>query len=184
MPSCQKLGIILENNWYKNVLLNSYYPMKKIRKIWMIFDVKNWLWKSNFCTLWHLPIPPIHKIQWFYLTTVNFQPKTFLLFVSPSLKLHNCHTMTTLPPLPHQKINKPKSIKAREIWIHVLVRYLIAYYYSTLFSAQECTELKSFFFLQYVVIINLLFCIHSRPEMLSRRISSGDHPRVVSGFFG
>ena len=31
----------------KNVIFNE----KKIRKIWMIFDIENSLWKSNFCTL-------------------------------------------------------------------------------------------------------------------------------------
>jgi hypothetical protein len=64
VASCQILGIILECKvmlskkcQYKNVLLNSYSSMKKkIRKIRMIFDVKNWLWKSDFGTFWHLPI--------------------------------------------------------------------------------------------------------------------------------
>ena len=41
---------------------------KKIRKIWMIFDVKHRLWKSDFGTFWHLPIIAIYKIQWFHLT--------------------------------------------------------------------------------------------------------------------
>ena len=36
---------------------------KKLRKIPMIFDIENWLWKSNFGTFWHLPIVPILKIQ-------------------------------------------------------------------------------------------------------------------------
>ena len=45
----------------------------------MIFDLENWLWKSDFGTFWHLPITPFLKIQWFPLTTVDFQPKTFLL---------------------------------------------------------------------------------------------------------
>ena len=39
----------------KNVLLNWYPSMKKkLRKIPMIVDVKNWLWKSNKALL----IPP------------------------------------------------------------------------------------------------------------------------------
>ena len=38
-----------------------------------------WLWKSDFGTIWHLPITPICKIQWFHLTTVDFWPKTFLI---------------------------------------------------------------------------------------------------------
>ena len=32
----------------------------------MIFDVENWLWKSDFGTFWHFSITPIHKIQWFH----------------------------------------------------------------------------------------------------------------------
>ena len=64
VASCQKLGIILENKviWKlmlskkvnnKNVLLNSYSSVKKIRKIPMIFDIENLLWKSNFGTFRH-----------------------------------------------------------------------------------------------------------------------------------
>ena len=29
----------------------------------IIFEIGNWLWKSNFGTFWHLPINPILKIQ-------------------------------------------------------------------------------------------------------------------------
>ena len=39
--------------------------------------------KVKFWHFWHLLITPIHKIQWFHLTTVNFQPKIFCI---PSLK--------------------------------------------------------------------------------------------------
>ena len=47
-----------------NVPLNWYSSMKKkFRKIQIIFDIENWLWKSNFGTFWHLPIKPIFKIQ-------------------------------------------------------------------------------------------------------------------------
>ena len=47
----------------KNVLLNWYSSMKKKRKIWMIFDIENWLWKSNFGTFWQLAINPKLKIH-------------------------------------------------------------------------------------------------------------------------
>ena len=30
------------------MLLNWYSSMKKMRKTWMIYDIENWLWKSNF----------------------------------------------------------------------------------------------------------------------------------------
>ena len=74
MASCQKLGISLVINGFKNrfyqkmsistnVLLNWYSSMKKkFRKIPTIFDIENWLWKSNFGTFWQLPITPIFKI--------------------------------------------------------------------------------------------------------------------------
>ena len=45
----------------------------------MIFDIENWLWKSNFDTFLHLAITPILKIQQFHLTTVDLKPKTFLI---------------------------------------------------------------------------------------------------------
>ena len=50
----------------------------------MIFDVGNWLWKSNFSIFWHLSITPIRKIQWFPLNTVGFYPKKILILY-PSL---------------------------------------------------------------------------------------------------
>ena len=58
----QKLGVILVIKWFKNwsqqkmlftkkVRLNWYSSMIFFRKIRMIFDIENSLWKSNFCTL-------------------------------------------------------------------------------------------------------------------------------------
>ena len=65
-----------------------FFHENKFRKF---FDLKNWLWKSNFCTFWHLPFTPISKIQWFHLTTVA---KNLCNFVSLPWKLHNqyCHS--------------------------------------------------------------------------------------------
>ena len=58
----------------------------------MIFDIENWLWKSNFGTFWHLPTTPIHKIQQFPLD-ILFLTKNLSNFVSLTWKLHNryCH---------------------------------------------------------------------------------------------
>ena len=42
--------------WYSSM-------KKKIRKIRMIFDIENWLWKSNFGTFWQLAINPKLKTQ-------------------------------------------------------------------------------------------------------------------------
>ena len=47
--SCQKMSIT------EKLLLNWYFSMKKkIRKIRTIFDVENWLWKSEFCNFQQL----------------------------------------------------------------------------------------------------------------------------------
>ena len=96
--SCQKFGIILENNVIqfsitKNVLLSSYYSF---RKIGMIFYVENWLWNSNFGTLWYLPIISILKIQKFPLSMLIFRQKSFQ-FCTPRLK-------TPQPVLPYSSI--------------------------------------------------------------------------------
>ena len=69
--------VILKLNLSKNVLLNWYSSMKKLRKILMIFDIKNWLWTSNFGTFWHLPTTPIHIVQYFPLNVFIFGQKSF-----------------------------------------------------------------------------------------------------------
>ena len=39
----------------KSVPLKSYFSMKnKFRKIRIIFEIENWLWKSEFCHFWQL----------------------------------------------------------------------------------------------------------------------------------
>ena len=70
MGRCQKLGIVLESKWFKNwcyqkmsitknVLLNWYSLMKKkLRKIRIIFDIENWLWKSRGWVILHFLTPP------------------------------------------------------------------------------------------------------------------------------
>ena len=77
MASCQKQGIILVIKWFKNwiyqkisitknVNLNWYSSIrKKVSKIGMIFDIENWLWKSNFSFYWQLNTT--FKIQSFSL---------------------------------------------------------------------------------------------------------------------
>ena len=62
---CQKLGVISARKWFKNwsqlkmvltkkVCLNWYSSMISLcfRKIWMIFDIENSLWKSKIVTFW------------------------------------------------------------------------------------------------------------------------------------
>ena len=63
----------------------------------MIFDIDNWLWKSNFGTFWQLAINPTLKTQnsiisfWY----VNSHAKIFLILYPPAWKLHNpyCHKL-------------------------------------------------------------------------------------------
>ena len=66
-----------------------------MRKIWIIFDVENWLWKSNVGTFWHLPINPFLKIQWFLLSMLILRQKPFY-FCAPLRKLYNpyCHNVS------------------------------------------------------------------------------------------
>ena len=49
-----------------------FFNEKKMGEIPIIFDIDNWLRKSNFGTFWHLPINPIHKIQSFPLSLLIF----------------------------------------------------------------------------------------------------------------
>jgi hypothetical protein len=60
----QKLGTILENNAVQKLKFSKndnfkkhsskliFFNEKKIRKIRMIIDVENWLWKSDLGTFW------------------------------------------------------------------------------------------------------------------------------------
>ena len=61
-----------------------FFNEKKWRKIRMIFDLENWLWKSNFGTFWQLTTTPILKIQSF-----RFGMLILLYFVPPAWKLEN-----------------------------------------------------------------------------------------------
>ena len=89
MGSCQKYSIILVRKWFKNwfyqkmsvtkiVLLNWYPSTKKeLRKIGLIFDIDNWLWKSNFGIFWQLAISAKLKIQSFSLSMLILRQKSF-----------------------------------------------------------------------------------------------------------
>ena len=42
---------------------NWYCSLKKIfRKFWLIFDLKKWLWKSDFCNFWQLLCKCTHDL--------------------------------------------------------------------------------------------------------------------------
>ena len=67
---------IFQNWCYKKMLI---FFIKKMKKIPMICDVENWLWKSNLGTFWHLPMTSIFKFQLFPMKK-SFQ------FCNPRLK--------------------------------------------------------------------------------------------------
>ena len=85
---------VIRNWWYQEksmtkvvVLFCLFFNGKKFKKILMIFDIENWLWQSNFGTIWHLPTTPILNIQNF-LRVCLFLGKNF---VSLDLILHDCY---------------------------------------------------------------------------------------------
>ena len=83
----------------KNVLLNWYSSMKKkMRKIWMIFDIENWLWKSNFVTFWQLAVnPKFNNFLWVFW----FLGKTFFNFITPAWQLNSPYYNTLpIPSIP------------------------------------------------------------------------------------
>ena len=55
-----------------------------------IFDIENWLWKSNFGTFWH---PPLHQFSKFnnFLWVGWFLGKKLSNFVPPAWKLDNLY---------------------------------------------------------------------------------------------
>ena len=67
---------------------------QKLRKIRIIFDIENWLWKSNFGTIWHLPLTQFSKFNHF-VWVCWFLGKNLSNFVPPVWKLHNpyCHNI-------------------------------------------------------------------------------------------
>ena len=64
--SRQKLDVILENKVVQKLKFSKNANNRKcapkiiffneffLRKIWIFFDVENWLWKSEFCHFWQL----------------------------------------------------------------------------------------------------------------------------------
>ena len=85
----------------KNLLLNWYSSMKKkIRKIQIIFDVENWLWKSDLGTFLttHVNIceSQIRKIRLFYwLFFSKIWPLLTHVLKTPLLRSRYCITYST-----------------------------------------------------------------------------------------
>ena len=79
---------VYNKKWAPKLVFFNENKWEKLRKIPMIFDLENWLWKSNFGTFWHLPINPILKIQQFPLSMLILR-QTLSNFVPPVWKLDN-----------------------------------------------------------------------------------------------
>ena len=62
-----------------------------MRKIPMIFDRENWLWKSNFGTFWHVPTTPVLKIQnllWFVCRNLSDLFRTWNSITRTAIIVH------------------------------------------------------------------------------------------------
>ena len=90
----------------------------KLRKILMIFDIENWVWKSNFGTFWQLTInPKLNHFPWVY----EFLGKNLLypLFKNSTTRIAITHSSQTLVDYSSQEIfvkNNPPSCIAFCSW--------------------------------------------------------------------
>ena len=78
--SRQKLDVILENKVVQKLKLPKnvnnkkcgpkikFFNEKKFRKIRIIFDIENWLWKSEFCHFWQLLLNWSQDLKSFWWT--------------------------------------------------------------------------------------------------------------------
>ena len=85
--SFQKMTII------RNLLLNWYHSMKKNQKDWkMIFDIENWLWKSDLGTFWRPKWTSVKVKSKIYLSFTDFFAKSKPLLThvhkTPPLRSH------------------------------------------------------------------------------------------------
>ena len=86
----QKLGTILENKVVQKPSSKLiFFNEKKIRKIRMIFDIENWLWKSDLGTFW--------RPMW---TSVKVKSKKYFSFTDFFAKIKPLLThVRKTPPL-------------------------------------------------------------------------------------
>ena len=83
---------------------------KKLRKIQIIFDVENWLWKSNFGTFLHLPIL-VNLQNWMISFDFSwFLAKSISNFVYLPWKLHNPYCHNT-----EKRKKKERNVKAKAL---------------------------------------------------------------------
>ena len=113
----QKLGTILENKVVQKLKFSKndnnkkpsskliFFNEKKIRKIRMIFDIDNWLWKSDLGTFWH-PMRTSVKVKskkYFSFTDFFTKIKPLLTHVRkpPSLRSH--YSCSAYKPTQHRR---------------------------------------------------------------------------------
>ena len=100
----QKLGTILENKVVQKLKFSKndnnkkpsskliFFNEKKIRKIRMIFDIENWLWKSDLGTFWRPLWTSVKVKSKNYFSFTNFLTKIKPLLThsrkTPPLRSH------------------------------------------------------------------------------------------------
>ena len=98
----------------KKVVLNWYYPVKKkFRKIRMIFDIENWLWKSDLGTFW-----------WPLWTSVKVKSKKYFSFTDLFAKIKPLLTYSckTSPLRSYYKCMHKSSKQRRDGYFNVFSR--------------------------------------------------------------
>ena len=116
----------------KNVLLNYYYWLmkKELRKLWLICDIENWLWKSNFVTFWNLPIKPILKIN-NYLWICWFSSKNLSNFVPPVWRLNNpYYHKCKCKPTFHQTKDQNYWLRTLKMQWKIVSRSVVTHHFS------------------------------------------------------
>ena len=128
-----------------------------MRKIPMIFDWQNWLWKSKCGTFWRLVTAPILKI-WYFFCVRWFLGKNLLNFVplpwkldNPYCILLNCNVGKDKCPL--NFVSKNNLSYCLKLCLHSLLQSIIYqtnnqkwYTYQLLFSSYMITSFSSWTF--------------------------------------
>ena len=139
----------------------SIIQWKKIRKIQMILDIENSLWKSDFDTFWWPVSGWIHKVHWFHLSTFDFWPKN-LGFWDPASLLGSIEfkysplTITYIVAFLLEKELRKKKLVLYEQAISAITKLLITMkvililWFVFLFSTPVKLDSK------YVSLLNLL----------------------------
>ena len=110
MGRCQKSGIILENKWFKNWCYQKMSSKidilneKKLRKIWLIFHIENWLWEQILALFDTSPLTWFSKFNNFFLVC-KFLGKNLSNFENSY-----CHDYLLSVPHPASNFVYPKVV--------------------------------------------------------------------------